>query len=73
VVGQALAGGDFFTLRRNGEALSEIGTDLVARLKQEMQRLVQEDLAVEVRRVAVEEALDYFRARERDMLGLAGS
>ncbi len=71
IVGQALAGGYFFTLRRNGEGVAEIGAALVDRLKQEMQRIVREARPVVVRKIAVEEALDYFRAagaRDKVML-----
>lgn len=70
-VGQALAGGYFFTLRRNGENLSEIGAPLVERLKQEMQKIVRDGRPVVVRKIAVEEALDHFRAagaRDKVML-----
>jgi len=56
-VGQALAGGYFFTLRRNGESLAEIGAPLVERLKQEMQKIVRDGRPVLVRKIAVEEAV----------------
>jgi len=62
VVGQALAGGYFFSLRRNGNGRVAVGADLVADLRERMNRIVAEDRPVRVRRVAVEEALDYFRS-----------
>jgi uridine kinase len=63
VVGQSLAGGYFFSLRRDGTVLSSIDPDLIKRLKEGMFRIVRQDRPILVRRVAVEEALDYFRSR----------
>ncbi len=62
VVGQALAGGYYFSLRRNGEAVPVISEELVEELKREMLRIVRENQPIEVRRVAVEEALEHYRA-----------
>lgn len=61
VVGQSLAGGYSFTLRRDGVLLETIDPGLIRRVKKSMLRFVAEDRAVVVRRVAVEEALLYFR------------
>jgi uridine kinase len=61
IVGQALAGGYIFSLRRNGVILPSIDPELVKALKKGMSRIVEQDRPVVVRRVAVEEALDYFR------------
>lgn len=71
VVGQALAGGYYFSLRRNGAAPGEIEPALVARLKEGMLRIIAEDRPVIVERVAVEEALGHFRksgAQDKVML-----
>ncbi len=62
VVGQALAGGYFFYLRKDGAYLPEIDRDLVSRLKKRMLEIASEDRPIVVRRVAVEEALEYFRS-----------
>jgi uridine kinase len=62
VVGQALAGGYFFYLRQNGTVLPSIDPVLLTRLKVKMQEITAQDRPVVVRRVAVEEALEYFRA-----------
>ncbi len=60
VVGQSLAGGYFFFVRRNGVLLPSLDPDVVARVKKGMFQIVKEDRPVVVRRVAVEEALEYF-------------
>ena len=62
VVGQAVAGGYFFSLRRNGATLTAVDPALIAQVKERMLRIVAEDRPVVVRRIAVEEALDYFRS-----------
>jgi uridine kinase len=61
-VGQALAGGYIFSLRRNGNVFPSIDPELVKQLKKGMLRIVEQDRPVTVRRVAVEEALNYFRS-----------
>lgn len=62
VVGQALAGGYFFSLRSNGTTLAAVDRELVARFKERMLQIISQDRPLVVRRVAVEEALDYFRS-----------
>lgn len=61
VVGQSLAGGYSFTVRQRGVLLEAIDPGLIRRVKKNMLRFVAEDRPVVVRRVAVEEALEYFR------------
>lgn len=71
VVGQALGGGYYFSLRRNGATPPEIEPALVTRLKEGMQRIIAENRPVVVERVAVEEALGHFRragAQDKVML-----
>lgn len=61
VVGQSLAGGYSFTFRVNGELTEEIPPALVRDIKRHMQKIVSENRPVRVRRVAVEEAIEYYR------------
>lgn len=61
VVGQSLGGGYFFSVRRNGAGPEQVGPGLLRRLKKLLKQLVDENRLVRVRRVAVEEALEYFR------------
>lgn len=64
VVGQSLGGGYFFSLRRNGTRLDSVPPGLLRRLKKHMRALVAENRPVRVRRVTIEEALEYFRRIE---------
>ena len=61
VVGQSLAGGYSFTFRVNGELTEEMSPALVRDIKRHMQKIISEDRPVRVRRVAVEEAIEYYR------------
>lgn len=59
VVGQSLAGGYSFSLRRSGARTDSIDPGLIRQIKKRMLRIIAEDRPVVVRRVTVEEALDY--------------
>src|SRR5690606_41829377 len=61
VVGQSLAGGYSFSLRRHGVRTDSIDPGLIRKIKKRMLRIIREDRPVLVRRVTVEEALEYFR------------
>ena len=61
VVGQSLAGGYSFSLRRNGVRTDSIDPGLIRQIKKRMLRIIGEDRPLVVRRVTVEEALEYFR------------
>ncbi len=62
VVGQSLGGGYVFSLRQNGTPISPVPEDLLRRLKKRMKEIVAEDRPIRVRKVAIEEALEYFRS-----------
>ena len=61
VVGQSLAGGYSFTLRKNGKLVDRISPALIRQFRTRMTRIVAEDRPIFVERVTAEEALEHFR------------
>lgn len=61
VVGQSLAGGYSFSLRKNGRLLDRISPALIRQFRTRMKKIVSEDRPIAVERVTVEEALEHFR------------
>ncbi|MCC7141148.1 MAG: nucleoside kinase [Candidatus Eisenbacteria bacterium] len=62
VVGQSLGGGYVFSLRQNGTALAPVPPAILKAIKKRMKEITAEDRPVRVRKVSIEEALEYFRS-----------
>ncbi|MFN8546961.1 MAG: nucleoside kinase [Candidatus Eisenbacteria bacterium] len=62
VVGQSLGGGYVFSLRKNGTPIAPVPEETLKQLKKRMKEIVAEDRPIRVRKVAIEEALEYFRS-----------
>ncbi len=71
VVGQSLAGGYSFTLRKDGKLQETVSPALIRRFRKEMQRIIAADEPIVIERVTLEEALAHFlRIGAKDKTGL---